>query len=102
MLRLFTSLAELVSVVAVFALAARYSFLSSSPPRAWCRVWLAVSSSGVAEVKGDGSYIVLSYWNLCLRLGGKGSYFGVASSFSFELDDCEILAVLVIVADLLG
>ena len=56
----------------------------------------------MAEVKGDGSYIVLSYWNLCLRLGSKGSYFGVASSFSFELDDCEILAVLVIVADLLG
>ena len=38
-------------------------------------------------------------WNL----GGKGSYFGVASSFSFELDDCEILAKLMkFLDDILG
>ena len=62
----------------------------------WCREW-----GGGGEGEG-GSYMVLIYWKLGLRLGAKGSYFGLASTLTFELDDCEILAVLVMVADLLG
>ena len=83
----------------------RHHSLPSPSSLAALRVWCCrICGDGMWWWRrwGEVAYMVLSYWKLGLRLGVKDSYFGLVSSLTFELDDCEILAVLVIVADSLG